>query len=140
MNSRPSLSLHNLSNPALEEAAPASVFDSANLLSRFDNDRDMAKIITDIFLEGIDAALSELKSVVATRNDQTVAMQAHGLKGAALNCGAGTVAEISRRLESLARNGSLDGAEQLLTNLEQEVDRYKYELQQLGWGQDREVL
>jgi PAS domain S-box-containing protein len=116
-----------------EQSGPVLVFDPEELLSRLDNDKELAESSISIFLEGIDASLSALKQAVENRNIEDVTMQAHGLKGAALNSSAGVLAEVARQLEFLARDGVLRGAEQLILALEQEVVRYRHELQRAGW-------
>jgi HPt (histidine-containing phosphotransfer) domain-containing protein len=60
-------------------------------------------------------------------------MYAHGLKGAALNSSAGALADVARRLEFMARGGTLEGAGQLISALESEAVRYQEELQRTGW-------
>jgi len=78
--------------PLSEEPAPVVVFDPEDLLMRLADDRELAEGAIGIFLEGIDQALAELRQAVAARDSEAVAMQAHGLKGAALNSGARLVA------------------------------------------------
>jgi HPt (histidine-containing phosphotransfer) domain-containing protein len=76
------------------------IFNSEELLSRLDNDRNLAECSITIFLEGIDEAVSKLKQAVENQDIEAVTMQAHGLKGASLNSSAGIMAETARRLES----------------------------------------
>jgi PAS domain S-box-containing protein len=123
--------------PALlpEESAPVAVFDPDELLSRLDDDRELAESAISIFLEGVDAGAAELKQAALALDSEAVAMQAHGLKGAALNSGAGVVAKTAFALEIMGRNGTLDGAEQLIQDLEQDVLDYREALQRAGWGE-----
>jgi PAS domain S-box-containing protein len=116
-----------------EDTIAVKIFDPEELLSRFADDREMADTIVAIYLEGIDDQLSELGQALEQQECEAVAMKAHGLKGASLNCGAGVVAATARSLETLARGGSLEGAARFVEALGQEVERYRQKLQQTGW-------
>ncbi|MCE1227790.1 MAG: ATP-binding protein, partial [Geobacteraceae bacterium] len=109
------------------------VFAAEDLFQRLDGDRDLAQAAISIFLDEVDSAVAELHAAVMRADSSAVCMQAHGLKGAALNCGAGRTAAVARRLEGLAKAGSLEGAEQLIDQLRQEVVSYQQELQKQNW-------
>lgn len=109
------------------------VFAAEDLLQRLDDDRDLAQTAISIFLDEVDNAVAELHAAVMRADSTAVSMQAHGLKGAALNCGAGRTAAVAWRLECLAKDGSLEGAEQMIDELRQEVVSYQQEIQKLGW-------
>jgi len=110
------------------------VFTAEDLLQRLGGDHDLAKTTVTIFLEEVDSAVAELHAAVMRADNASVCMQAHGLKGAALNCGAQKTAAVALRLEYLAKEGSLEGAEQLMDELKREVLRYRQELQKLAWN------
>ena len=118
--------------PAEQPGQPL-IFDHEELLSRLDNDRDLAECSINIYLEGVDEAVSELSQAVKNRDIEAVTMQAHGLKGASLNSSAGIMAETARRLEFMARGGVLEGADQLVDTLAHEIIRFREELQRQGW-------
>lgn len=108
-------------------------FDPDDLLGRLDNDHDLAKVTISIFLEGVAEVIAELRLAFDAQNPEAIVMQAHGLKGAALNASAGAVAEIARQIEFLARDGVLEGAEVLVDALLPGLTSYKEELQRTGW-------
>ncbi|MDK9717667.1 MAG: PAS domain-containing protein [Trichlorobacter sp.] len=109
------------------------IFAAEDLLQRLDDDRDLAQTTINIFLDEVDSAVAELHAAVVRADSVSVCMQAHGLKGAALNCGAQKTAAVAHRLEYLAKDGSLEGAEQMIDELRREVVRYQQEIQKLGW-------
>jgi PAS domain S-box-containing protein len=126
--------------PLLETQAPtvgkhgsASVFDPDDVLSRLGGDRELAESLITVFVEGVDASLSDLKHAVQRGDADAIVMRAHGLKGAALYGGAGTLAERAGSLEQMARSGSYEERSARVAALEQEVIRYKNEVQRLGW-------
>jgi PAS domain S-box-containing protein len=121
--------------PPVSELHPGlcKVFDPDDLLSRLDDDRELAESAIGFFLEGIAPAVAELKHAYNMQDAAACAMYAHGLKGAALNSSAGALADVARRLEFMARGGTLEGAEQLISALESEAVRYQEELQRTGW-------
>jgi HPt (histidine-containing phosphotransfer) domain-containing protein len=62
---------------------------------------------------------------VAVREQQAEALRlaAHNLKGSSYNLGARTMATLSSELESLGKQGTVEGAAELVTQLEQEYQR-----------------
>jgi HPt (histidine-containing phosphotransfer) domain-containing protein len=61
----------------------------------------------------------------AARDEQPEALKraAHNLKGSSNNLGARTMATISSELESLGKQGTVEGAAELVAQLEQEYQR-----------------
>jgi HPt (histidine-containing phosphotransfer) domain-containing protein len=57
---------------------------------------------------------------------------AHNLKGSSNNLGARTMAELSAALEVLGKNGTVEGATELVTRLEQEYQRVCQDLANTG--------
>src|SRR5947209_6497061 len=62
---------------------------------------------------------------VAVREQQAEALKraAHNLKGSSYNLGARTMATLSSELESLGKQGTVEGAAELVAQLEQEYQR-----------------
>ena len=117
-----------------EQPVSAGVFDQEDLLSRMGWDRKLAAATIRIFLDGIAGQLVELNQALAGGDHQAVAMQSHGLHGAALNCSAAGIAAAAQRLEGLAREGNLaDGAGQLMNALQEEIRLYSQTVQQVHW-------
>ncbi len=106
------------SSPAIDPAVLAE-------LRQFQGDGE-----PDILLELAEAFQSETPPLlealhVAVREEQPEALKraAHNLKGSSYNIGARTMAEICSSLESLGKQGTVRGADNLITKLEQEYRR-----------------
>ena len=85
---------------------------------------------SDILLELAEAFQFETPPLiealhVAVREEQSDALKraAHNLKGSSYNLGARTMAELCSDLESLGKQGTVKGAAELITKLEQEYRR-----------------
>ena len=85
---------------------------------------------SDILLELAEAFQSETPPLlealhVAVREGQSEALKraAHNLKGSSYNLGARPMAELCSDLETLGKQGTFNGAAELITKLEQEYRR-----------------
>ncbi|MGZ4504899.1 MAG: response regulator [Nocardioidaceae bacterium] len=75
------------------------------------------------FITRAPEAMQDIRSAVDHRDPQELRMSSHRLKGSALNLGAASVGRLCLALEQLGDSGSTDGADRLLAELEQELDR-----------------
>lgn len=122
-----------LPEPPVSSLDSVAVFDSAELLERVEGDRELAVTLLEILVEGLEDALNGLQQAMAERDSAALDRQAHGLKGAALNGGATRLAEVARRLETVAHAGMLANVDELLAELSSEMTRYCQELRDTGW-------
>src|SRR5213592_2527644 len=76
--------------------------------------------IIDLFLQQTPDLLRSLKQAFGEKDLESVGTTAHMLKGSCANLGAEQMAEWSRELESMARQGRLSSAEKLPVQLEHE--------------------
>lgn len=88
---------------------------------------ELRDLMGDEFVVLIDAFQSDSRGQVdaiaeaAARHDaETVRRQAHGLKGACINLGAGDLAELCGRIEDVGRAGDCAMARDLLSPLQSE--------------------
>lgn len=77
----------------------------------------------EIFFEDTPPRLAELRQSLATGDVETVTHLAHTLKGSCGNFGAETMQARCRDLEMLGRGGQLDGASELIDQIELEYGR-----------------
>ena len=78
------------------------------------------------FLDDTALRLGRLKEAVAGGNSTEVEAEAHSIKGASANMGAEHFRKLAQTLEFKAKkNGSLEGAEQVLADLESEFENVK---------------
>jgi PAS domain S-box-containing protein len=119
--------------PAAAPAPPAPppppetepVFDEAAALARVDGDRDLLKTLVELFFETCPEQLTQLRAAVAAGDAATVRRLAHTIKGAVGTFGAGPAVEAAARLETMAREGTLGGAEEARAALDAAVERLK---------------
>jgi two-component system sensor histidine kinase/response regulator len=85
--------------------------------------------LIDLFIENSPQVLSEARSALANRTAPELARAAHTLKGSCANFGAERMRDACWRLEQLASGGNLDGAEELLVEVEKEFNYVRLALE-----------
>jgi HPt (histidine-containing phosphotransfer) domain-containing protein len=70
----------------------------------------------------------EIEAAVARRDRQAIEQGTHALKGAMLNIGAESAAEVAGQLELRSQVGSFEQLSESLTCLKNEMDRLVYAL------------
>lgn len=89
-----------------EETAP--VFDRQGLLERLGGeDAAMGKLVA-MFIDSTSGYLAALEDAVARKDSEAIRLQAHTIKGAAANIGAGMLRLISEEMEFAAKAGELE--------------------------------
>jgi HPt (histidine-containing phosphotransfer) domain-containing protein len=81
--------------------------------------------ITELFLKDTGEHLSRLKKAIDEGNATALEREAHTVKGAGSNMGADKFSELALALERKGKSGSLEGAQDMLTELEAEFRRVK---------------
>jgi HPt (histidine-containing phosphotransfer) domain-containing protein len=108
-----------------EEYAPA--LDPAVLaeLRQFqgEGEPDIVQELAEAFQFETPPLLEALRQIVAQGQHEQLRRVAHNLKGSSLNLGARTMAALSAELETIGKNGTVEGAAELLTRLQQEYQR-----------------
>jgi HPt (histidine-containing phosphotransfer) domain-containing protein len=99
--------------------APAldSVLDLNEAMANMDGDAELLQEVCGIFLATAEAQFDGIDQGIAAGNTDEVAIQAHGLKGAASNFCAHKFVAASQQLEVLAKSGTLEGATNLLAQM-----------------------
>lgn len=108
-----------------------TVIDTTAVLDRVDGDREFLSELIGIFLTESPRLLSDIRNAVTLGDRTALELWAHSLKGSAGNFAAGTVFELSQRLEQMGRTGDLSRSDEAFAALERELDRLKVELQTL---------
>jgi len=110
------------------DAPPATepVFDEAVLLNLLGGDRESAAEIAEEFLADVPRQVEALRAALAAGDAAQARMQAHTLKGASANVGAGALRAVSYRAETAAAEGDLE----LLGELMPEIQRQAMRLQE----------
>jgi signal transduction histidine kinase/CheY-like chemotaxis protein/HPt (histidine-containing phosphotransfer) domain-containing protein len=104
-----------------------------NLLNLVGQDQAALGELIDSFLDEAPRLLAGMRQAVEQQDAAALTLNAHSLKSNGTDLGATTFAGLCRQLEALGRQGSLDGALQLLEQAEAEYQRVQAALQ--AWRQ-----
>ena len=117
------LDIHSVSLDGRTEKDSEEIVDEALLMSRVDGDVQLLNDLVDLFLEEYPHLLETIRAAIEQEDVRGVERGAHGLKGSTSNLAARMASEAARKLERLAREGGLVGAEDLLRDLESQLAR-----------------
>ncbi|MCH5376001.1 MAG: response regulator [Planctomycetes bacterium] len=106
-----------------ESEAMSEILDEAELLEEIDNDKEYLKTMLEMFERDAKERLPKLKEAVQKGDCEMVLSEAHAVKGGVGNFFAKESFAIAAELETGGRNQSLDGSQELLTRLEQEIEK-----------------
>jgi len=120
---------------SLDVTTPYSVIDLNTAVDNMDGDTELLQEIVGIFLDTADDQIRALRDNIAAQDVQTVAIDAHGMKGAASNFCAGSFVQAALELELLAKGGSLDGADGLLDGMVERLEELKEVLAVVNWDE-----
>ena len=110
--------------PAAPPGAPArKVFDESEALARVGGDRELLRELVSSFLEECPRWLEEVRAAVAQRDPARLRRAAHTIKGAVGTLGAAVAFDSAQALETMGRDGTLAGAEEACSVLEEAVRR-----------------
>ncbi len=98
------------------------------LLGQLGRDPELLSELVQLFLEDKDDIVADLRSAADRRDARALERTAHRLKGAIGALARGPAMEAAARLELMGREGDLDGVEQALDALEEQVDEVGREL------------
>jgi HPt (histidine-containing phosphotransfer) domain-containing protein len=88
-------------------------------------DEGLLKELIRLFLDDAPGRISSLRRAIANNEPQTVGVISHGLRGASQSMTADKLGELFNTLEALGETGSMDGAEELIGEVEMEFDRLR---------------
>lgn len=91
------------------------------MLARLDGDRELAVQLAGIFLDEYPNMLQRLRDAVSAGSADEVRRAAHALKGSISNFIDGGPTATAFELETLGRNGQVEGAPALLDRLDREL-------------------
>jgi HPt (histidine-containing phosphotransfer) domain-containing protein len=91
------------------------------MLARLDGDRELAVELAGIFVEECPRMLQRLREAVGAGSADEVRRAAHALKGSVSNFIDVGPTATAFELETMARDGQLDGVEAVLDRLDREI-------------------
>ena len=101
-------------------------------LERVAGDEETLVELVEIFLEQWPQMMDEIEQGVARADHTTLRRAAHTLKGSAAIFGAERVTSVSETLSDMGKKQQLDGADEALRKLQDEMDRLVPELESKG--------
>jgi len=106
--------------------SPHQPVDISAALTATGGDSELLKEAVALFLEeDYPGQLRELKQGIKHDNAGAVKAAAHGIKGAVNSFGGHAVGSIALQLQEMGRNGDLQGAKDLVGDLEKEMERFR---------------
>jgi CheY-like chemotaxis protein len=93
----------------------------AALMAHVGGDEQLLHEIVDLFLEDLPERLAAVRKAVRRRDALALSSAAHALKGAVSHFAARDSFEFALKLERMGRAGDLDGAEEALSGLKNEI-------------------
>jgi PAS domain S-box-containing protein len=111
-----------------EKQAEAGVALDPTVLSELrqfqgEGEPDIVQELAEAFQFETPPLLQTLRQAVAEGQPEQLKRAAHNLKGSSQNLGARAMAAFSAELETIGKNGTLEGARELITHLEREYQR-----------------
>jgi two-component system sensor histidine kinase/response regulator len=114
--------------PLIEPSEEGEVFDKSGLLDRLGGDEAFLREIFGIFLDDAPKQIERMQKQLKEGNLSGLELQAHSLKGAAMNIGGNGLQKVAFELEVAAKNRELARARELIAEILKEFKRLKIAL------------
>jgi signal transduction histidine kinase/DNA-binding response OmpR family regulator len=114
--------------PAAADAIDREVLERLKALAQATAPALFAQVV-DAFLADATAHVAALKDAAARRDRVSLERKAHALRGASLNIGARSMAQLNREIETMDETGGWEAVPSLLANLEAEFQRVRAEIE-----------
>lgn len=101
------------------------IFDREALLKRIGGNEALCDELVSIFIERAPAQIERLRDFLNQRDADRVKIEAHSLKGMAVNLSAVRFSGIAAEIETTAGKGDLSGAPNLVRQLESAFQDFK---------------
>jgi len=108
------------------------VFDRAGMLDRMMGDEDLARMVTETFLDDAPKQIEALRGFLAAGDVSGTERQAHTIKGAAANIGGEALRELAFKMEKTARAGNLDEVRDRLPEMITQFELLREEIGKSG--------
>jgi CheY-like chemotaxis protein/HPt (histidine-containing phosphotransfer) domain-containing protein len=99
------------------------------LVETIGDDRSLLTALIDTFLRDTPRLVEAARRGLERGQTDEVRRAAHTLKSNGATFGATSLSELSRQLEALARSGTLEGADELITQIDAEYERVRIALE-----------
>ncbi|RJP32040.1 MAG: sensor histidine kinase [Candidatus Omnitrophota bacterium] len=103
------------------EIAASDIFDKNALLESYGDNQDIYRELLDLYFSDIPAMFANVKKAVEERDSQALDEHAHSLKGGVGAIAANRAHAAAYVLERMGKDGTFEGVNQALANLENEL-------------------
>jgi HPt (histidine-containing phosphotransfer) domain-containing protein len=104
------------------------------LIESFANELPLLKEVIGIFLADCPGRLKALQNAVTARDSTQITHGSHAVRGSVCIFGAKAAVEAAQKLESMARQGKVDGLDEAYSELERELALVSFALEELAKG------
>jgi HPt (histidine-containing phosphotransfer) domain-containing protein len=111
--------------PPVLEPISAVVFDRAGMLERLMNDADLARVVTETFLDDIPRQIEALRGFLDAWDAPGAERQAHSIRGASSNVGGEALRALAFEMEKAGKAGDLGAVRARMDDLERGFARLK---------------
>ena len=119
--------------PSAADVAEITILDPEQLLSFGRDDPELLRDVIHTFLSDIPRLIHQLLEGIQARDVSVIEINAHSIKGAALNIGGIHMAEIARDIERLAKGLQVDACAEPVARLQQTFAELANRLHQMDW-------
>ncbi len=112
-----------------------SILNLSEAMTNLDGDAELLEEILDIFIDTAEDQLQNIQNCIEAEDVKQVAVQAHGMKGGASNFCAKKFVRSALRLEIKAKDGNLDGAQELLEGMKAAFEDLKEVSVVINWDE-----
>jgi HPt (histidine-containing phosphotransfer) domain-containing protein len=102
------------------------------MLNCVDGDLELLQRLVEVFWEDCPRMLSDIREALDNQSPKALLGAAHALKGSLSYFGENSAFQSALRLETLGHEGTLEGAENAFSELEEGLSRLKPALVELG--------
>ena len=120
--------------PSVTDFVETTILNSEQLLSFGRDDPELMYDVINTFVADIPRLINQLLEGIQTRDAAAIEINAHAIKGAALNVGGIRMAEIARDIERLANELQVDACAELAAPLRQACAELTERLQKTDWN------
>ena len=111
--------------PVYENGGKPVVFDQAGMMERLMEDKELARKLTEAFLEDIPKRLNTLRQFIEQGDVKGAERLTHTIKGASASVGGDAFTSLAALMEKDARGGDLSAVKDRMNDLEFEFRRLK---------------
>lgn len=105
------------------------IFNPEMLLENLMDDKEIAQMVLDGFLDDIPTQIQTLDDFLSKKEVEGVERQAHTIKGASANVGAGSLQALAFEMEKQGKAGDLEGVQNNMAALASEFGKARIQIE-----------